>query len=56
MAKPMTYLTPEEIYDRLLNVDKITTLEGQIKFYLGNVDIIVKQRDVVGNIIQEWLE
>ena len=52
----MTYLTPEEIYDRLLNVDKITTLEGQIKFYLGNVDIIVKQRDVVGNIIQEWLE
>ena len=30
--------------------------EGQIKFFLGDVDIIVKQKDVVGNIIQEWLQ
>ena len=49
-------LTAEQIYDRLKNVDKILTLEGQIKFYLGDVDIIVKQKDVVGNIMQEWLE
>lgn len=49
-------LTADEVYDRLVNVDKIKTVEGQIRFYLGNVDIIVKQRDVVGNIIQEWLE
>lgn len=32
------------------------TITGQIRFYLGDVDIIVKQKDVVGNIIQEWLE
>ena len=31
-------------------------IEGQIKFFLGDVDIIVKQKDVVGNIIQEWLQ
>ena len=50
------FLTPEEVFDTLLNVDKITSLEGQIRFYLGDVDIVVRQRDVVGNIIQEWLE
>lgn len=49
-------LTADEVYDRLLNVDRIKTVEGQIRFYLGDVDIIVKQKDVVGNIIQEWLE
>ena len=52
----MERLTPEQVYDRLLNLDKILTIQGQIRFYLGNVDIIVKQKDVVGNIIQEWLE
>ena len=50
------FLTPEEVFDTLLNVDKITSLEGQIRFYLGHVNIVVRQRDVVGNIIQEWLE
>lgn len=49
-------LTADEVLDRLVNDDKILTREGQIKFYLGDVDIIVKQRDVVGNIMQEWLE
>lgn len=49
-------LTAEQVYERLLNVDKIKTVEGQIRFFLGNVDIIVRQKDVVGNIIQEWLE
>lgn len=48
--------TAQEIYDKLLNEDHIKELEGQIKFYLGDVDIIVKQRDVVGNIMQEWLQ
>lgn len=49
-------LTAEQVFDRLLNVDKIKTVEGQIRFFLGDVDIIVRQKDVVGNIIQEWLE
>ena len=49
-------LTAEQVYERLLNVDKIKTVEGQIRFYLGDVSIIVRQKDVVGNIIQEWLE
>lgn len=49
-------LSAQEIYDRLLEDDRILELEGQIKFYLGDVDIIVKQKDVVGNIMQEWLQ
>lgn len=55
MDKPIK-LTAEEVFERLINVDKIKSAEGQIRFFLGNVDIIVKQKDVVGNIIQEWLE
>lgn len=49
-------LSAQEIYDRLLIDDHILELEGQIKFYLGDVNIIVKQKDVVGNIMQEWLQ
>lgn len=49
-------LTAEQIYEKLMNDDQILSLEGQIKFYLGDVNIIVKQRDVVGNIMQEWLQ
>lgn len=49
-------LTAREIYEKLINADQILQLAGQIRFYLGDVDIIVKQKDVVGNIIQEWLQ
>ena len=49
-------LTAHEVYDKLLNEEQICNEKGQIRFYLGNVDIIVKQKDVVGNIIQEWLQ
>lgn len=49
-------VTAQQVYDMLLNDDKIKEQEGQIKFFLGDVDIIVKQRDVVGNIMQEWLQ
>ncbi len=49
-------LTPQEVYEKLLYDDNILQLEGQIRFFLGDVDIVVKQKDVVGNIIQEWLQ
>lgn len=49
-------MTSVQIYDKLVNEDKIKELEGQIRFFLGDVSIIVKQRDVVGNIMQEWLQ
>lgn len=49
-------LNAKQIYDKLVNDDRILEIKGQIRFYLGDVDIIVRQKDVVGNIIQEWLE
>ncbi len=49
-------LTVDEIYDRLVNDDKILTAKGCITFSLGDIDIVVRQKDVVGNIMQEWVE
>lgn len=49
-------LTARQVYDKLLNGDRILTLQGQIRFSFGNIDITVRQKDVVGNIIQEWLQ
>lgn len=51
----MSILTAQAVYDQLIS-ENILNLEGQIKFFLGDVDIVVKQKDVVGNIIQEWLQ
>lgn len=49
-------LTVDEIYHKLINDDKILTSNGLITFSLGDINIIVKQKDVVGNIMQEWVE
>lgn len=49
-------LTAQQVYDKLIHEDRILELQGQIRFFFGDVDIIVKQKDVVGNIIQEWLQ
>lgn len=49
-------LTAREVYDKLVMEDQILTLQGQIRFNLGDVSIIVKQKDVVGNVMQEWLQ
>ena len=49
-------LTAQQIYDKLVNEDRILDIEGRITFDFGNVNIIVKQKDVVGNIIQEWVQ
>lgn len=49
-------MTARDVYDTLINVDNILSISGQIKFDLGAVKIVVKQKDVVGNIMQEWLE
>ena len=52
--KPMK-LTAQDIYNKLIQEDKILEVSGCITFDLAQVNIVVKQKDVVGNIIQEWL-
>ena len=49
-------LSPIEVYNLLVQEDKILEINGQIKFFLGKIDIIVKQKDVIGNIMQEWVQ
>lgn len=48
-------LSARQVYDKLMNEEKILELQGEIRFFLGDVNIVVKQKDVVGNLIQEWL-
>ena len=52
----MKSLSPVEVFEALTITDKIQEAQGQIRFYLGDVSIIVKQKDVVGNIMQEWMQ
>lgn len=49
-------VSPRKVYDMLVKDDDITSKKGRISFTLSDVDIVVKQKDVVGNIIQEWLQ
>lgn len=51
----MKRLTARGVFDELMK-EHLLDLKGQIRFYLGDVDIVVKQKDVVGNIVQEWLQ
>ncbi|MBR0080159.1 MAG: NgoBV family restriction endonuclease [Synergistaceae bacterium] len=49
-------VTAQEIYQTLVNRYRIKSLDGIIKFHMGDVSIAVKRRDVIGGILQEWLE
>jgi len=48
--------TAQQVFDELIQGDKILEQKGQIRFCFGDVSIIVKQKDVVENLIQEWLQ
>lgn len=49
-------LTAEQIYNKLVNEERILKLQGQIRFNLGSVGVIVNQKDAVGSVIQSWLQ
>lgn len=49
-------LTALDVYNKLVDDYNLKSLVGQIKFNLGDVAIIVKRKDIVGNVVQEWLE
>lgn len=48
-------LTPQELYDKLTLEYKIIGEKGNIKFTLKDLTILVKSKDTVGNLVQEWL-
>lgn len=43
-------ITAGEVYEKLVNDDKILELKGQLTFFLGDVSIVVKQTDK-----KDWL-
>ena len=48
--------TAAEVYNKLLNDDKILTQQGRITFKFSDVDIIVKQRDVLVTLCRNGLK
>ena len=50
-----TLITAREFYRLLIFDYKIKYLTGSITFQLGNIDVGVKRRDVIGDIIQDWV-
>lgn len=52
----LTKITPQELYEKLINENNILKSQGEITFSFSGVDIVIRQKDVVGNIMQEWLE
>ena len=49
-------MTPTEIYDRLINVDKVKTSKGQIRFKLCDLEMTVKTKDIIGGVIESWVK
>ena len=46
----------EELYLKLMEDFGFRNSKGQITFTLKDLSIIVNQRNVVGNILEEWLD
>lgn len=51
----MKNVTIEQAYNELVDRFKINDASGHMQFNLRNYQIIVRQPNVVGNIIEEWL-
>lgn len=51
----MVYLNANQIYQKLLD-ENILEVSGKITFNLLDVDVEITTRDVIGNILQNWLE
>lgn len=50
----MKFLTAQEIV-KLLQDENIYDAVGRITMNLNNTDVIIKQNDIIGNALQEWL-
>ena len=48
-------LNAKELFNRLTKKEKLLEEEGKILFSLKDVSIVVMSKDVIGNILQDWL-
>lgn len=49
-------LTPEQVFHKLTKEYKIIGEVGNIKFTVKDLSIVIKTKDTVGNLLQEWLK
>lgn len=49
-------LTPEQVFHKLTKEYKIIGEVGNIKFTIKDLSIVIKTKDTVGNLLQEWLK
>ncbi|MBR6901196.1 MAG: NgoBV family restriction endonuclease, partial [Synergistaceae bacterium] len=49
-------ITARELYKMLIFDCRIKSLGGLMKFQLGDVGITVKRRDIIGDVMQLWVE
>ena len=49
-------LTAAELYQKLIHEYKIIGQIGEIKFTVKDLSILIKTKDSVGNLLQEWLK
>lgn len=49
-------LTAEELYKKLVEEYNIIGETGSIKFTVKDLSILIKTKDTVGNLLQEWLK
>lgn len=49
-------LTAEELYQKLVNEYKLIGEVGNIKFTVKDLSILIKTKDSVGSLLQEWLK
>lgn len=49
-------LTARQLYDKLVKEYKIIGETGNIKFTVKDLSVLVKTKDTVGNLLQEWLK
>ncbi len=49
-------LTAKELYNKLVGEYKIIGETGNIKFTVKDLSILIRTKDTVGNLLQEWLK
>ena len=49
-------LTADQLYKKLVEEYKIIGEKGSINFTVKNLSILIKTKDTVGNLLQEWLK
>lgn len=49
-------LSADQLYNKLVDEYKIVGETGSIKFTVKNLSILIKTKDTVGNLLQEWLK